>query len=103
MSIDFAARSAARRASHDATTAPRWRPKHNELTHFAITERQGPDPDEEPSGPVNRCRLCAAEGVGMILHPDPESGDCRRQICGTCQGAANARRAGISPREGDQR
>lgn len=88
-----------RRASYDATTAPRWRPRHNELTHFAITERLGPDPDEEPRGPVNRCRLCSAEGAGMILHPDPETGDCRRLICGTCQGAANARRAGISPRE----
>lgn len=81
-------------ARYAATSAPRQR-RENALAHFAIVERPGADPyqDEQP----HTCRHCGA--ATAILHPDPESNDCRRTICGHCQGEANARRAGISPRE----
>lgn len=79
------------RDSYEATTQPRRRVRLDGPSHFAIVEREGADPDEEPRGPVNRCRNCSAEGVGMILHADPFSSDPRRCICGKCQGEANAR------------
>ena len=81
--------------SYETTTGPRRRANYDGPSHFAIIEREGQDPDDAPSRSVNRCRRCPAESAGMILHPDPESSDPLRTICGTCQGEANARRCGI--------
>jgi hypothetical protein len=82
---------------YEITTQPR-RPRLDGLSHFAIVERDGTDPDAAPAGRVNRCQSCHVEGVSMILHADPDSSDPRRCICGKCQGEANLRRCGLQPR-----
>jgi hypothetical protein len=75
--------------------------RENALTHWAITERDGREPDEQLSDvkSMRRCQTCNAEGVMLILHPDPQRSDPRRCICGDCQGRINATRAGMAPRE----
>ncbi|MGL4443854.1 MAG: hypothetical protein ACRCU1_09520, partial [Alsobacter sp.] len=72
------------------------------LSHFVIVERDGADPDQEQPAqdqlgrPVRRCTICGAEGVGMILHHNPDAElDPKRSVCGGCQGRANARRLGL--------
>lgn len=108
-----------RQESYDATTSTRRRRRDvpSEWTVIEIDELRElrrsaggtgfdtPTAQEiaEPLRSVNRCRLCPAEGVGMLLHADPDNSDPRRCICGGCQGAANARRAGIEPRNGGAR
>ena len=91
------------RESYETTSAPRRRVNYDGPSHFAIVEREGQDPHAEPIGSVNRCRRCPAEGIGMIMHPDPDTTDPRRVVCGTCQGEANARKCGIGPRKDGER
>lgn len=85
------------RDGYEITTQSR-RPCFDGLSHFAIIERDGPDPDADPVGRVNRCQNCSTEGVSMILHADPDNNDPRRCVCGKCQGEANLRRMGIRAR-----
>jgi hypothetical protein len=90
------------RDGFDASAPRRRRAPADALSHFAIVEREGKDPDHEPARdprPVNSCRRCPAEGVGMMLHQDPDDENSPyRTVCGNCQGAANLRRYGIQPR-----
>lgn len=99
------------RESYEATTAPRRRREPSGLWTFidlaelrdlreaagAVARIDEAEPIEQPLRSVNRCSICPAEGVGMILHPNPETviPDGRRTICGPCQGKANSRRAGV--------
>jgi hypothetical protein len=70
----------------------RRRPARDAITHWAIVEREGRDPEQEPltGRRMNRCQRCHSEGDSMILHADPYTTDPRRVVCGTCQGKANA-------------
>jgi hypothetical protein len=75
---------------YEVTTQPRRRNPYG-VSHFAIVEREGEDPDRPPPTSVNTCRDCRAEGPSMVLHADPDNNDPRRVICGKCQGEANLR------------
>lgn len=80
-----------RRDGYEATTQPR-RQRFDGLTHFAIVEREGPGPEEQPTGAINTCKKCGTFGNGLILHQDPDTYEVQRVVCGKCQGDANARR-----------
>lgn len=78
------------REGSEVTTEPRSR--YKAPTHFAIVEREGPDPNEAPPSAINTCRKCGLSGSGLILHQDPDTDEVKRVVCGKCQGDANARR-----------
>lgn len=63
---------------------------------MAIPELRIPPPGAyaEPT----RCRVCGADGVLLFQDPDRPT-DCRRTVCGTCQGRANRRILGWPSKE----
>lgn len=88
--------TAADRFGEPDLTAPRRRGKHDALTHYAIVERPGAAPTSAPTDLATRCRGCGTAGV--VLHQDPRRNDVEREICGRCQGIANADKMGLGPR-----
>lgn len=87
----------------DPSEPRRRRPPASALSHFAIVEREGPDPMNTPAFDprlVRRCKCCGVEELNMILHQDPDDeGNPYRTVCGKCQGEANLRRMGVTRSE----
>jgi hypothetical protein len=77
---------------YQETLAPRSRkPRGDRAGRWVVEFREGA---EEPAAPAATptCRVCGPVPAGTILHSHGD--DCRRNVCGPCQGKLNRQRMG---------